>query len=310
MNPRAEAQECVPESHLARVLEPSPPAVADAPFFADDPVARGDAPAGTRVVSPVSTGDVTWSELAESDAELESFCADRWLGSWRRLDAVPEAFGSTRASLHAVAEHVMKPAREAANGKFGLRFTRHGFGTPFFGADAQLRVERGELVVTGDGDERRGTPSTLAEAVELAGSLMAGETPEDRALEIDRQAAAALGDWFGFAFSVLEELRACAEAALEPSRVQLWPEHFDPATELGAEHAGTRAAYGASPGDEAHPEPYLYVGPWSARPAGELWNAQGFPGAELPYSELLEAEDQRETALSFFRIRLAALQAE
>jgi hypothetical protein len=310
VNPRAEAQGRVPEGHVARVLEPSPPAVSDPPFFADDPAARGDVPAGARVVSPVSTGDVAWTELAEGDEQLASFCADRWLGSWRRLEVLPEAFGATRVSLHAVAEQVMKPAREADNGKFGLRFTRQGFGTPFFGADAQLRVERGELVVSGDGDERRGAPSTLAEAAELAGALMPGEPPEDRALEIGGEAAAALGDWFGFAFSVLEEMRVGSDAAFEPSRVQLWPEHFDPALELGAEHAGTRGAYGASPGDEAHAEPYLYVAPWSARPAGDLWNSERFAGAELAYADLLGAEDQRGAALSFFRTRLAALHDE
>jgi hypothetical protein len=310
VNARAEAQERLPEGHEARVLEPSPPAVDHPPFLADDPVARGEAPAGARVVSPVSTGDVAWADLAAGDEGLAAFCEERWLGPWRRLEALPAAFATTRASLHAVAEHVMKPAREAANGKFGLRYTRGGFGTPFFGADAQLRVEGGELVVTGDGEERRERPSTLAGAVALAGELMPGPPPHDRALDIDGPAALALGDWFGFAFSVLEELRARAGADLEPSRVQLWPEHFDAAVELGPERAGTRAAYGASPGDEAHPEPYLYVGPWSARPTGDLWNAQGFPGAEMPYAELLEADDQRGAALDFFGARLAALHAE
>ena len=29
---------------------------------------------------------------------------------------------------------------------------------------------------------------------------------------------------------------------------------------------GRRAGYGVSPGDEQHPEPYLYVGPWASRP--------------------------------------------
>lgn len=69
------------------------------------------------------------------------------------------------------------------------------------------------------------------------------------------------------------------------------------------------ANYGACPGDEDHEEPYLYVGPWSAEVSGELWNARGFRGAELTYSELLEAEDQRRTALSFMRERARALES-
>ena len=48
-----------------------------------------------------------------------------------------------------------------------------------------------------------------------------------------------------------------------------------------SEAAGQRANYGASPGDEDHAEPYVYVGPWTAEVDGELWNATGFTGAEL-----------------------------
>ena len=91
-----------------------------------------------------------------------------------------------------------------------------------------------------------------------------------------------LGDWYGFAYSVLEELRAGAGAgARRPARVQLWPEHFDAAVDLGAEAGGRRATFGASPGDGEHPEPYLYVAPWSPPDDGELWNATAFTGAEL-----------------------------
>ena len=127
---------------------------------------------------------------------------------------------------------------------------------------------------------------------------------EDGPLNVDGRAAAALGDWFGFGSFALETLRAGAE---DPSRVQLWPEHFDIAVELGA--ADHRATYGCSPGDEHHPEPYLYVAPWTAPEPGRLWQATGFAGAELQYSELVEAEDQRAVALEFFTERLVALGA-
>lgn len=108
---------------------------------------------------------------------------------------------------------------------------------------------------------------------------------------------------------MLEQLRAEAPPELDPSRVQLWPEHFDLAVEIGAEAAGQRAAYGASPGDELHPEPYLYVAPWTAPPPGELWSTTAFKGAELPFAALLAASDQRTAALDFLRTRLSALTA-
>jgi hypothetical protein len=108
---------------------------------------------------------------------------------------------------------------------------------------------------------------------------------------------------------VLEELRHGAGLALEPSRTQLWPEHFDVAVELGGEAAGQRAGYGVSPGDSNHPAPYLYVVPWGATPQGDRWQAISFSGAELSYDELLAAADQRSLALSFYRACLADLAA-
>ncbi len=107
---------------------------------------------------------------------------------------------------------------------------------------------------------------------------------------------------------MLEDLRADAtDENLEASRVQPWPEHFDLAIELGSEAKDARATYGLSPGDENHAEPYLYVAPWVAPSAGELWQATGFSGAELLYQAILDAANQREAALTFFRSRLEAL---
>jgi hypothetical protein len=65
--------------------------------------------------------------------------------------------------------------------------------------------------------------------------------------------------------------------------------------------------YGFSPGDEHHAEPYAYVGPWTAPPAGDLWNATAFAGAELPYAEVLQAEDPRRVTLDFLTTRRDAL---
>jgi hypothetical protein len=309
VNPRAEAFERIGGRFEARVLEPSPPAVGSAPWYADDPVARGDVPAGRQVVSPVGNGDLRWDALAQDDAELAEWCADRWLGAYRQLPEVPESLVPTRLALHALAERVISPARRKANTKIGLRYTRGGFGTPFYGADVQVRVAGTELIVHEAGAERRAPITTLDAAADHVGR---GALPDDvelgsDALEVDPGAAAFLGEWYGFAASVLEELRAGAGEELEPSRVQLWPEHFDLALELGAADAGARAAYGLSPGDEVHPEPYLYVAPWVAPDQGDLWQASAFKGAELSYVELLQDSDQRSCAFEFFSARLSAL---
>jgi len=68
-----------------------------------------------------------------------------------------------------------------------------------------------------------------------------------------------------------------------------------------------RANYGFSPGDDHHREPYAYISPWTAEVSGELWQATGFRGAELPYAELLGASDPRAAALDFFTTRKEAL---
>jgi hypothetical protein len=48
----------------------------------------------------------------------------------------------------------------------------------------------------------------------------------------------------------------------------LWPEHFDLGVTVEAVN------YGCSPGDDAVPEPYLYVGPHEPPSSGNpFWNA-------------------------------------
>lgn len=303
---RLEALDRLGGRYEVRVLEPSPPAVR-LPGVVEDAVARGDVPAGRKLVSPVRTGDILWSELVDADKDLAQWCAERWLAAWRRLQPAPDGLAQTRASLHLVAAHVLSPTRARDQGEITLRWTLGGFGTPFFGSDSQLRIE-GDVLVVQHGEEiSSGRLTTLPDAAEFVGfDLTRFEGLPDDALEIDVAASAFLGDVYGFAFNVLEELRAESHA-LEPSLVNLWPEHFDVAVELGLEHAGHRAAYGVSPGDAEHDEPYLYVSPWTARPEGDLWQANGFAGAELPWAELVGASDQRETALDFFRERLRAL---
>jgi hypothetical protein len=309
MNARREALERIGERYDPRVLEPSPPADQTEPWFADDPVARGEVTPGRIVVSPVGTGDVRWEELAGSDPQLGAWCADRWLGPYRRLGQVPRALVPTRLALHRLAERVISPARRQANGKIGLRYTHGGFGTPFFGSDMQVRVAGTKLIVQDSGVERTAPITTLDAAADHVGrqALPAGVELGSEPLEVDPEAAAFLGDWYGFAASVLEELRAEASAAEDATRVQLWPEHFDLAMVLGDVSAGARASYGLSPGDEQHPEPYVYVGPLVEPEPGELWQATGFTGAELAYADLAAAADQRPAALEFLRTRAAAL---
>jgi len=307
MDPRGEALAITGERFDVRVHEPSPPTIAEPPFVADLLAPAAD---GRPVLSPVSGGDVLWDDLARSEPKLRTFCTQRWLGAYARLGSPPPGYGPTREALHRLAEHVVSPTMQRANGEIALRFSRGGFATKFFGNDVSLRVEADLLHMQVAERVQSQEITSLAEAAGFVGfdltrfDAAAAEEP----LAIEAAASRYLGDVYGFAFSVLEELRARSRE-LEPSLVNLWPQHFDVAVELGSDHRGLRAAYGVSPGDAAHPEPYAYVAPWTARPVGELWNAQGFAGAEFTLAELQSADDQRAAALDFFAERLAALVA-
>jgi hypothetical protein len=320
---RQEAQEVLGEDGFARVLEPSPPAVVDGEFFADDPGAA-QAPAGTPVVSTAPGPDVarTWDEwLTEAGHERHAgWAADRWLGSYRRLGPLPVTLTETRLALHRLAVYVISPARRRVNTKIGLRFTAGGFGTPFFGTGEQVRLVGSSLVRQHSDQAMTKSVTTLAEAaalvleappdVEWAEGFDVpplGEPDED--LAVDPGAAAFLGDWYGFAWSVLEELRSDTEST-DTGRVQLWPEHFDAAFDCLPE--ARRVTLGASPGDAAIPEPYLYALPWhfDELPTSDLWNATSFRGAILPFGDLVDAPEQRTAALAFMRDRRAALGSE
>ncbi len=221
---------------------------------------------------------------------------------------MPARLVETRLALHRLAELVISPARAAATGRIGLRATPGGFGTPPFGDAVQLRVAGKELIVQEGERQRSARITTPAQMAAFVGAeLLSAPVTDANPLQVDAEASAFLGEWYAFGDTLLEELRGGADSQLEPSLVQLWPEHFDIAIELGAERLSQRAAYGASPGDELHPEPYIYVAPWGPVADGELWQASAFRGAELPYAELLAAADQHALALRFLRERLLAL---
>jgi len=330
---RLEAQELLgQDGGSARVLEPSPPTVSDGAYQADDPVdrsaAQGDG--SSRLVLPTGLVDAgrnpseiidwdTWlagRAAAGTDTEHDGWLAERWLGGRRRLPdrPSPSTLVETRLALHRLAAYVIAPARHQANGKFGLRWTLGGFGTPFFGDDRQVRVD-GALLVDQQGGEVRTTAiGSLDEAARFLDSDVDTETAAEHdspdigdpteQLAVDADAADFLGNWFGMAFAALEAVRSDDES-IDPSRPQLWPGHFDPAIEVGSEN--TRASYGASPGDQGSDEPYLYVSLWwpdrldSIDPGDPYWNSSGFTGRILKLSDFPSDTDPAVVAAEFWR---------
>ncbi len=221
------------------------------------------------------------------------------------LHELPSTFGRTRVALHAVAEHVLAAARYRAEGRIGLRPTAGGFGTPAFGDDEVLRIDGDELVHERAGAVRRAPLTTLAAAAAFAGVPLGAPpvytplTPGDpeTPLLVDLAAAGILAEWYALGAAVLDDLVAGHPGAAE---LTLWPEHLDLATSFAA------ANFGASPGDGAIAEPYLYAGPWDeTRRTGQF--ARRPWGDALTYGELLGATDPRAAAAEFFRTAAAAL---
>ena len=202
------------------------------------------------------------------------------------------AFGETRDELHRVAEQVVAPARKPDN-EIALRVRRavsEHRRSSSEGAGLQVTVDGAEIVVSKGGEERRERARVggAARREFIGEELFPGGLPATtRGSELDpvgrraaRRASTRVAD------EALERFRGGLAGADDASEINLWPEHFDLAIEAGAEAAGSGPGYGVSPGDEHHPEPYSYVGPWVAPPEGELWRATGFTGAELGYEEL------------------------
>jgi hypothetical protein len=210
-----------------------------------------------------------------------------------------------------VAAHVLARARYAAEGRFGLRVTASGFGTPAYGPRNEVLRIAGPMLVHERQDPAPGARATsilgrslrdLASFadVDLMAPFDAGsESPPlgdpDVPLGLAGEQAGSVLAWLRLGAEALDRLLLVAMA---PSIVQLWPEHFDVGFDVATGHG--RANLGASPGDASHLEPYLYVGPWEdARPDDpSYWNASF--GAVLEGRSVLAAPEPVAAAAAFF----------
>lgn len=214
----------------------------------------------------------------------------------------------TRTALHRTATHVLARARYDATGRFGLRVTPGGIGTPMFD-DQCLRIA-GTALVRERGAHASAMPldgATLADlaafaGVDLSTAFSAGDaTPPigdaHARMSVDAAEAAVLADWWHFGTRAID---AVASASADAMTVQLWPEHFDVGTSVAIDE-GERCNLGASPGDAFSDEPYLYVGPWSDRRPGDAsyWNAPF--GAALTRSAVNAERDPFEAGVDFLR---------
>ena len=158
--------------------------------------------------------------------------------------------------------------------------------------DEQVRIE-GDRIVRQFGPEARGESlTTLAGAAALAlggppdarrGRGLrrpAGRGPRRRPSTSTRPPRACSATGTASRWSVLEEMRAEPAVRRRPGARSSGRSTSTPRSICGPD-GPARATYGASPGDAAVDEPYLYVLPSQPSAArGGLWNATSFTGAD------------------------------
>jgi hypothetical protein len=208
------------------------------------------------------------------------------------VEPLPDSFAATRESLHALACYAISPARKARTGHIGLRPVDGGFGTPPFDDGSRILVRRDRLARPPGPDTAITT--VRAAAVFLGVDLVADpgvglDLPPfepDRPLAVDPDASAALGEWYAEGERTVAGLGPLLGPGDAMSETQLWPEHFDLASQVTLD-SGVQLNVGFSPGDGFSDEPYVYVGPPDpGRLDDPYWNAPF--GAYRPRREMGE----------------------
>lgn len=226
-----------------------------------------------------------------------------------------------RRVLHLVATHVMARRRYESSGRIGLRAAPGGIATPAFGpAPERLRTAGAALVreVGGDASYTSIDGSSLRELAAFAETKLdapfdAGRDSPDpgdpnATLQLDPDAAQRLADWWALAYRVLDTVVSGLPIGAAPGTIQIWPEHFDAATNVAVDGVG-RVNLGFSAGDSWRDEPYAYIGPWEPVRPGDngYWNAPF--GATLGASEFGGAPPEQ-VSLEFFETGLRYLRGE
>lgn len=184
----------------------------------------------------------------------------------------------SRESLHSVAEWLLAGPQKSVSDTVRLQIVPEGFATV---AEPNIAVHGVYLVHGGEAVAIHGrTIDSLAREVGIAPRSAVdahSSTPTDvltRILEVDDEAVSYLMRCYEWGHQAM--VTFCAHET-----PVLWPEHFDVAI------TWDEVNFGVSPGDDFHPEPYAYVGPWTPR-SGEFWNASF--GAFRSLSDLASPE--------------------
>jgi len=203
-----------------------------------------------------------------------------------------ETFVATRRQLHGIAESLIAGPQYRTAGTIRLAVRPDGF----TGTAVSIAVHGGRLQWP-DGDVALAGPVS---AIVRASGLDFGPPPSDMyqpvaplaldaVLDLDADVVQAVGRGL-YAGGV------ALKAVLPEGHPVLWPEHFDVAV------TDSEVNYGVSAGDDQHPLPYAYVGPWDFATTARtdpFWNASF--GALYPLDLVVDADTLADGIAEFFR---------
>lgn len=174
-------------------------------------------------------------------------------------DGLDGIYVDTRRQLRGVAESLIAGPQYRASGTIRLAVRPDGF----TGVSIPIAVHGTELVLPNGRVALDGPVSEIAAGLDSGPPYgvydVVDPLPADAVLSLDVAAA----EWIHRSHYAGGH---AIKNVLPERHPVLWPEHFDVAT------TEDEVNYGVSAGDDFHPTPYAYVGPWTQR-SGPFWNA-------------------------------------
>ena len=172
-----------------------------------------------------------------------------------------DRYVTTRRQLRGIAESFIAGPQYRSAGTIRLAVRPDGF----TGVSIPVAVRGTDLFWGGDGAPLTGTVGALAAASQLDVGPPEGVYDDHRSADPADRARRRLGGRRAI-HRALYAGGFALKTILPEQHPTLWPEHFDVAV------TEDEVNYGVSPGDDFHPLPYAYVGPWTSR-IGVFWNA-------------------------------------
>jgi hypothetical protein len=197
-----------------------------------------------------------------------------------------DAFVATRRQLRQVAESLIAGPQYRAAGTIRLAVRPDGF----TGVAISLAVHGTDLVFGAGSVPLAGPAAGIAAAagVEMGAPDGVYQIVDPLSPDAELKLYPTAAEWLSRAHYAGGH---ALKQILPEQHPVLWPEHFDVAV------TQDEVNYGVSAGDEAHPTPYAYIGPWRQR-SGPFWNASF--GALYPLDPACDVDALTSQIADFF----------